>query len=176
MSRYKHVAAFVGVCLCLGWLSEIAAAQAEVVFTASNTTQTVRVIQNGPGIPNPSLTNQPPAALRGEATSSADSTVGVIGTSAGSFGFGVFGLSSGTPGSTDNPSGVVGFASSTSGKTRGVAGFVFSPDGIAVDAESHGGGLLFAGASGPLGSEVTKFSVDADGNINASGTLSVAGD
>jgi hypothetical protein len=175
MSRHKHVAALFGVCLCLGLLSGMAAAQGgnnPKTFSASNTSETVLVTQTGPGITNPSLTNLPPAALRAEATSGLNTTAGVIGTTAG-LGFGVFGLSSGG-GSHFAATGVAGVASSTSGQTQGVLGRIFSPDGIAVHALSSGG-LLFVGTGGPAGSETDKFTVDAAGNTMMMGSLGTAG-
>jgi hypothetical protein len=140
----------------------------------SDPTAMVSVTNTQAGVTSPSFpANVPPAAIRGEVTSSVNTSAGLIGISAGSFGLGIAGISTGTPGANDNPAGVFGQALGTSGKTRGVVGSIRSPNGIAVQALSTGGNL-FVGSSGPQGSEVDKFSVDANGNVITNGNVNAA--
>jgi hypothetical protein len=148
-------------------------AQPPTNFAGSTSNQIVGVTQNGPGIPNPSVATPPPTAVLGEATSTTGSTAGVIGQSAGPFGLGVVGLATGTPTGNENPSGVVGWATATSGKTRGLTAISDSPGGTAGNFESHNGADLIQAASGPMGSEISKFTVDSSGNVSIAGNVSV---
>ncbi len=97
---------------------------------------------------------------------------GVIGVTTATTGnaFGVFGQSIGTSGN-----GVFGYASAPSGSTIGVAGVVESPTGTAGRfVASAGSGLILQGVSGSSGTNVV-FTVDANGNLDISGNLTVAG-
>lgn len=97
---------------------------------------------------------------------------GVIGVTTAATGnaFGVFGQSSGTSGN-----GVFGIASAPSGFTTGVVGFVESPTGTAGRFVANAGsGLILQGVSGSSGTNVV-FTVDANGNLDISGNLTVAG-
>lgn len=137
--------------------------------TGADPVATLFVSNAQPGISNPSPANPPPAAVRGEATSTMNSNIGLLGVADGSTGIGVLGLTSGNggPGGT-NTTGVVGISTSTTGNTRGISGQISSPDGIAVSAESTNGGLLFQGTSSPN----VQFLVDAAGNTRiGSGNL-----
>ena len=97
---------------------------------------------------------------------------GVIGVTTAATGnaFGVFGQSSGTSGN-----GVFGIASAPSGPTIGVVGFVESPTGTAGRFVANAGsGLILQGVSGSSGTNVV-FTVDANGNLDIGGNLTVAG-
>jgi hypothetical protein len=98
---------------------------------------------------------------------------GVIGVTTATTGnaFGVFGQSSGTSGN-----GVFGIASAPSGSTIGVAGFVESPTGTAgYFVARSGSGLILQGISGNPATGTQVFAVDANGNLDISGNLTVAG-
>jgi hypothetical protein len=83
--------------------------------------------------------------------------------------FGVFGHSAGTSGN-----GVFGFASSASGFTIGISGFVESPNGTAGRFVNHAGsGTILQGISGSGNSQV--FFVDAKGNGFFAGNVNITG-
>ena len=83
--------------------------------------------------------------------------------------FGVFGQSAST-----NGQGVFGFASAPTGAPVGVVGFVESPNAVAGQFVAHSGaGLILQGLSGSTTTQV--FTVDAGGNLDISGNLTVAG-
>src|SRR5258708_247872 len=96
---------------------------------------------------------------------------GVIGTTSATTGnaFGVFGNSAGTSGN-----GVFGYASSASGFTIGVSGFVESPNGTAGRFVNHAGsGTILQGISGSGNNQV--FFVDANGNGFFAGNVNITG-
>jgi hypothetical protein len=139
-----------------------------------------------PGITNPSPASLPPAAVRGDTTSGINSTFGLLGISDGAANAGgVLGIGRGTPSGGD-VNGVVGIATSTTGKTKGVTGNVSSPDGIAIQASAANGGRLFVGSNDSDGdvfqvsnlgrvtgrsffNQDQSFGADRFGNIRANG-------
>lgn len=136
---------------------------------------TLTVTNDQPGIINPTLTNPGPSALRGEATSTSNSNAGVIGVADGSTGIGVLGFTAGNCcAGGPNAIGVAGISTSITGNTRGTLGQINSPNGIAVHAQSTTG-RLFVGSSGPQGSEMDVFTVDAAGNLSAAGNFITTG-
>jgi hypothetical protein len=110
--------------------------QGQEVFTvagANNTGTnafTVRAIHSGAGVVDPTLLNAPPAAIRGDATTTSDSAVGVLGVSAGADGVGVVG---GNTATTGEAIGVIGLTSSTSGV--GVLGEADAATGTTIGVE-----------------------------------------
>ena len=112
--------------------------------SGSDSTAAVSITNSAPGISNPTESNLPPAGLRVEATSTSGSNAGIIGIADGDNSFGVLGFANGTPAPCsptpcDGPevNGVLGSAGSTTGKTRGVHGEVFSPGGVGVYAQNN---------------------------------------
>ena len=112
------------------------------------------------------------AALNGQgvvgtATSPTGNTTGVQGQSTSATGTGVSGTASGASGV-----GVLGNATSPTGNTIGVEGVALSPTGTAgvFNVTQSGGTIL----SGQLNG-AQKFSVDSQGNIVASGGLTISG-
>jgi len=158
-----------------------------VIVTGSDPIAVFRATNSQPGIVNPSLTNLPPAAVRGEATDTTNFNVGVFGISDGSTGAGVLGIASGPSspmmpsGNNVSPTAVVGIATGTAasgsnpiigvkgqtfatfGPTRGVEGEINSPDGVAVRATAHNGGFLFIGQ----GDGGDLFAVNNNGHVSA---------
>lgn len=127
---------------------------------------TLTVTNAQPGVVDDGQPISPPAALRAVATSTTNTNVGLIGSSDGSTGIGVAGLVTGastTPGT--RAIGIIGLATSTTGRTRAIQAQIWSPDGTAVFAKSTTG-VLFEGEAG----EITRFTVDASGNVSGSGT------
>jgi hypothetical protein len=113
----------------------------------------------------------------GTATASTGTTVGVAGSSLSDSGVGVKGSANKLTGNTIGVQGVnlsttgvgvSGEASDASGATVGVQGIVNSPAGIAGVFQNTGGGDILLGKQGSN----TKFLVDKDGNVTASGTVS----
>jgi hypothetical protein len=84
--------------------------------------------------------------------------------------FGVFGQAN-----SPNGNAIFGHAASSSGFPTAVVGFFDSTDGgVAGQFVAHGGsGLILQGLSGSSFNQV--FSVDANGNLNISGNLTVSG-
>lgn len=136
-------------------------------ITGANPSAMLTITNSQPGVSNPSPANPPPAALRGEATSTVNATIGVLGISSGTDAGAVTGLYQGS----GQGSGVIGFATSTTGPTVGVSASVNSPNGTAIDAviPPGGSGYLFLGSNGSQ----TLFTVDSAGNTSVGGSLSV---
>jgi hypothetical protein len=122
--------------------------------------------------------------VSGSATATTGNAYGIYGqTATTGFGAGVIGVTTATTGNafgvfgqTASPSGqgVFGVASATSGAPAGVVGFVESPSAVAGQFVAHSGsGLILQGLSGSAATQV--FSVDANGNLDISGNLTVAG-
>jgi len=122
--------------------------------------------------------------VSGSATATTGNAYGIYGqTATTGFGAGVIGVTTATTGNafgvfgqTASPSGqgVFGVASATSGAPAGVVGFVESPNAVAGQFVAHSGsGLILQGLSGSTATQV--FSVDANGNLDISGNLTVAG-
>ncbi|MFB3816001.1 MAG: hypothetical protein ACE14L_18010, partial [Terriglobales bacterium] len=89
-------------------------------FSGSNTSQIVRAVQNGAGSAPPlSMSNLPPAGLRGEATGATGFVAGVLGTSSNSpDGAGIMGVNAAlTPSTLANP---------TTSSAAGVVGISFN--------------------------------------------------
>ncbi len=135
--------------------------------TGTNPIATLSVSNAQPGVTNPTPENLP-AALRGEATSTSNSNVGLMGIANGSGGGGVMGVANG-----NDATGVYGLATSPTGTTTGLKAEVISPDGTAIGADitPGGTGFLFYGSNGSS----TSFSVNAAGDTYINGSLSVFG-
>ena len=107
------------------------------------------------------------SALRGD--SNGGLATGVIGVDLGTNGEGgggVMGVTFGTQGFTFA---VRGDAVGSSGFNVGVLGFSASPQGIAGQFTSGGGGTILQGASGPEASATVRFRVDSEGTVFADG-------
>ena len=137
--------------------------------TGSNPTASLTVTNAQPGIPNPEPGNLPPAALRGEATSTVDSNVGLLGIGNGGAGLGVVGITNGngTTSGQGDAIGVLGLSFSPTGETIGVKGEVSSPNGTAVEAAVGTSGFLFRGSSDEPSTGNPKFVVTAAGQVRA---------
>ena len=130
--------------------------------TGANSVATLTVSNSQPGILDPSPTNLPPAAVRGEATSTINSNLGILGIAHGADGVGVAGLATGNG---SDAIGVVASATGTSGSTTGISAEVMSPKGIAVEAAGPAGATLFSGNNQTDNTEV--FSVSGIGAVTA---------
>ena len=123
--------------------------------------------------------------LSGLANATAGNAYGVYGATATTgFGAGVLGTAFATNGTaygvfadahSPNGNAIFGLAESTSGYPSAVVGFLDSQQGgVAGQFVAHGGaGLILQGLSGSNFNQV--FSVDANGNMNISGNLTVSG-
>jgi len=123
--------------------------------------------------------------LSGLANGTTGNAYGVFGATATTgFGAGVLGSAFATTGTAfgifadaNSPNGnaIFGDAASPSGYPTAVVGFLNSNDGgVAGQFVAHAGaGLILQGLSGPNFNQV--FSVDANGNLNISGNLTVSG-
>jgi len=103
--------------------------------------------------------------------SSSDGGVGISGNA-----FSASGYTTGVVGNSSSPtgSGVFGYDTATTGGNSGVVGQVASPNGTAgVFINVSGQGLLLQGISGSVGTTV--FTVDASGNLQINGNLTVSG-
>lgn len=136
-------------------------------INGTSASATLTVTNDQPGITNPSPQNLPPAALRGEATSTVDANIGLLGIASGSSGTGVIGIGNG------GGAGVLGLSTSTTGDTEGLSGEVLSPDGTALDLHMPTGGTghLISASS----AKITRFTVNSDGNVTASGSVTANG-
>lgn len=130
------------------------------------------------GITDPSPTNLPPAAIRGEATGASNSTIGIMGVANSVGGVGIIGITNGTGdvGKGGDATGVLSLALSPTGETRGLSSQVISPDGIALDMHvtSGGNGYLISSSSGAAegtGSSTTQFTVNSAGKVFANGGM-----
>ncbi|MGH9579874.1 MAG: hypothetical protein ACRD2R_02675, partial [Terriglobales bacterium] len=83
--------------VCAADVTSVGSGGGPVAFSGSNSTTIVSSTQNGAGISNPSDTNLPPSAIRGDATSTTFTTAGIIGTSAAVNGVGVAGIVTNAP-------------------------------------------------------------------------------
>ncbi len=161
---------------------------------------TVRAIYSGAGTVTATIQNAPPAAIRGDSTTTSNTAVGVLGISASPDGLGVVG---GNTATTGEATGVAGFTASTSGVgvlggadaptgvTFGVSGFA-SSTGVLGEAEATSGntigvqGVVQSGTgtagvfnnqaggkilSGRSTGNAEVFSVDGSGNVTASGVF-----
>jgi hypothetical protein len=140
---------------------------------------------NGQGVVGVSNAADGGVGVNGFAAGTTGNAYGVMGaTATTSFGAGVIGGTSantgnafGVFGQANSPNGVAmfGHAASTSGFPTAVVGFLDNNDGgVAGKFVAHtGAGLILQGLSGPGFNEV--FSVDANGNLNISGKLTVSG-
>ena len=154
-------------------------------FSGSNSTQILLSTQTN-SVQNtfPSLSNPTPAAIRGHASATTGSAVGVIGSTNASQGFGVYGMSLST--STEHSFGVVGEAAGgrgagvlgqvngNTGDTWGVWGTVFSPQGTGGVFQnfSASGGDLIRG----INNQYNKvFRVDSAGAVFANGGYNTGG-
>lgn len=140
-------------------------------IAGASTTAMLSVTNTQPGIIDPSPVNLPPAAIKGETTSTVNSTVGVLGISVN--GAGVVGITNSPGGKESEGSAVVGIATNKTGENIALDAVVLSPNGIAVSAEmpSSGTGYYFKGTDG----QNTNFVVRSNGNVEIGGTLSVNG-
>jgi hypothetical protein len=123
--------------------------------------------------------------VRGIANGTNGNAYGVLGSTATiGFGAGVLGSADATTGQafgvfgqTNSPNGpaIFGHAASPSGYPTAVVGFLDSNDGgVAGQFVAHGGsGLILQGLSGSNFNQV--FSLDANGNLNITGNLTVSG-
>lgn len=128
----------------------------------ANAVATLTVTNSQPGITDPSPTNLPPAALRGEATSTSNANVGLMGIARGSDGAGVVGLSTGTG---EDAIGIVAISTGLTGASTGLTAEIHSPEGIAIEAGGPSGSTLFSGNDTTGGEEV--FSVSGIGAVRA---------
>lgn len=142
-----------------------------VTGTAAGATLTVNNAQ--PGILNPTPVNLPPAALKGEATSTTESNIGVLGIGDGSKGIGVAGITNGNGAGTGqgNAIGVLALATSTNGTTTGLSAQIASPNGTAIEAQTSATGNIFEGDSLDNSSGHPKFLVSALGQVVANGGM-----
>lgn len=137
------------------------------------------VINAAPGITDPSLANIPPVAVRGEATSTLNSNIGVLGVGHGANGIGVAGITNGT-GSVNgaNAIAVLAISTDTTGDTIGVSSEVMSPNGTVVDISMPTGGtgfLIHATSGAGNGQTSSKFSVTSGGLTEINGSLTLNG-
>ncbi len=172
-------------------------------LSGNNTTATLSITNSAVGIPNPGPTNLPPAGLRVESTNTSESTAGIIGIANSTYGAGLVGITKGNgiPGGDRETAGVLGYASSLTGPTRGVIGQVESPGGIGVKgiafattgaargvwgetssptgsaffARTNGTGDIFVGTNDSVGTPNPRFLVTSLGNVSATGTLNMSG-
>jgi hypothetical protein len=165
---------------CAADATSVASGGGPVVFTGSNSTAIVSAIQNGPGISNASLDNLPPIALKGDATATTLTVVGVGGLAHNADAIGVVGANAATTGSdatgvlgitrSTNGVAVFGEAEATSGSTEGVVAQVHSPDGTGVEARvDHTSADLFRGENSSLANSRV-FRVKGDGTVFADGS------
>jgi hypothetical protein len=144
--------------------------------SGSNASAVLTVTNAQPGITNPSPTNLPPAALKGEATSTSGSNVGVFGVGNGTDGVGVLGITNGSAGAgKGDPIGVIGIATSPTGETTGIVAQVVSPQGTAIEAQAGSGGFLIRGNSDEPSTGNPKFVVTAAGQVRANGAVFARG-
>jgi hypothetical protein len=116
--------------------------------------------------------NLPPAALRGEATSTSNSNIGVLGVGDGSTGIGVAGITNGSgSGGQADAIGVLALATSTTGKSTGLSAQIVSPDGTAIEAQTSATGLIFEGSSDDSSSGNPKFVITHGGGVIANGQI-----
>lgn len=137
------------------------------------------VINSAPGTTDPSLANIPPVAVRGEATSTLNSNIGVLGIGHGANGIGVAGITNGT-GSVSGADAiaVLAISTNTTGDTIGVSSEVMSPNGTAVDISMPTGGtgyLIHATSGAGNGQTSSKFSVTSGGLTEINGGLTLNG-
>ncbi len=137
------------------------------------------VINSAPGTTDPSLANIPPVAVRGEATSTLNSNIGVLGIGHGANGIGVAGITNGTGSvSGANAIAVLAISTNTTGDTIGVSSEVMSPNGTAVDISMPTGGtgyLIHATSGAGNGQTSSKFSVTSGGLTEINGGLTLNG-
>ena len=156
------------------------------VGTSTPTTASLTVVNPAAGITDPSIANLPPVAVRGEATATTNTTIGVLGLANSVGGVGVIGITNGTgdPGKGGDAIGVLATSTSSTGQTIGLSTEVSSPDGTALDIHMPTGGngfLIYAssGAGGGFqrkeGNSSTKFSVNAAGQVDIYGGLMLDG-
>lgn len=137
------------------------------------------VINSAPGTTDPSLANIPPVAVRGEATSTLNSNIGVLGIGHGANGIGVAGITNGI-GSVSGADAiaVLAISTNTTGDTIGVSSEVMSPNGTAVDISMPTGGtgyLIHATSGAGNGQTSSKFSVTSGGLTEINGGLTLNG-
>lgn len=101
----------------------------------------------------------------GSATGATGAVIGVRGSTVSSAGFGVRGDANNTSAGT----GVYGVSLATAGNSVGVLGEASGASGVAVQAKSNTSAKLFQGIKGGL----PQFTVDANGNITANGSLTL---
>lgn len=174
MSRTRFWVLLMCVCLlslatCFGQ-GEKKRGLTDFTGTTGSNDAVVEVQQNG-SVAQPSVTDLPPAAIQGDGSSTSGSSIGVLGSSEGSFGLGVVGIATGTPGSQETPSGVTGIATAASGRTHGVTAIISSPDGSGLNVVTTGG--KFIEASNGSGNSLLFFDVDGSGTIATTGLISV---
>lgn len=133
---------------------------------------TLHAINPAPGIANPSPTNLPPAAVRGDATSTTGTNVGVLGQAYGENGIGVLGAGRGTEGAA-----VLALHTGTTGETVGLSGEISSPNGTVLDLNmpSGGNGHLIYASRGAEPNTQHRFSVASDGQTTITGSLILHG-
>ncbi len=143
------------------------------------------VSPNGNGVFGGNNATDGGIGLSGLANGTTGNAYGVFGATATTgFGAGVLGSAFATTGTAfgvfadaNSPNGnaIFGDAASPSGYPTAVVGFLNSNDGgVAGQFVAHGGsGLILQGLSGSNFNQV--FSVDANGNLNISGNLTVSG-
>lgn len=133
---------------------------------------TLHAINPAPGITNPSPTNLPPAAVRGDATSTTGTNVGVLGQAYGENGIGVLGAGRGTAGAA-----VLALHTGTTGETVGLSGEISSPNGTVLDLNmpSGGNGHLIYASRGAEPNTQHRFSVASDGQTTITGSLHLNG-
>lgn len=129
-------------------------------------------VNPNPGSTDPSPSNIPQAAVRGDATSTVNTNIGVIGVANGEAGVGVIGLSSGV-----NSTAVIGINTATTGEANGITAETFSPDGNALDIHmpTGGSGFLLMATSGTAPNKVGRFSVRPNGLVDINGSINLQG-
>lgn len=141
-------------------------------FAGTNSDAALVVTNAQAGITNPSPTNLPPAALKGVATSTSNSNIGVMGVGDGTTGIGVMGITNGSgSGGQADAIGVAAFALSTTGTSTGLSAQIMSPDGAAISAQTSATGYIFVGESENTSSPNPKFFITAAGNVGANGAV-----
>ena len=125
-----------------------------------------------PGITNPSLANLPPAAVRGDATSTVNANVGVLGLANGANGAGVLAIQTGAEGA-----GMTAIHTATTGEGQGIVATTLSPEGTVLDLNmpSGGNGNLIYASSGSEPNTIGRFSVKSNGETDVNGSLRLTG-
>jgi hypothetical protein len=135
--------------------------------TGSNAVASLSVSNSAPGIIDPSPANLPPSAVRGEATSTSDVNVGVLGVSSGTAGAGIFGVGRAGVFGLSTQSGGEGVTGQADGVgATGVRGD--SSAGVALQANTSTGRLIVGYKNGSAA-----FEVDSSGHLNLKDGISL---